>query len=428
MSGKQIKAAVEAIGSLKNAVYGLNRKGVAERLLGGATSAGLAGNPKTGLKIGASASIIPLPYRGIFNTLRSTLDIMVHYPQVMAEIRRQGLSTETIANLWDDPTTVSTAENRVSNIFKTVLNLAGWHAWAQNIARGITAGASRLWLENYAIPHLQADPTLKRSETRVIAEDIAKREMNPQDFAHGPVSQQLKDRFVREDVQDLQTAYRPEDYPARASGKFSFAFRFGHWAYNGARFIARDTVVPLAQATVRRDLPLAGRYFGRLLGVGAAAVGASELTRKIQELFGQQSDVATMEEIRKAVVTNDPEAAHLMVDRITKDLLGSPIIGMFGDVGQAISAVAQGKADTTHFFNPATPASVAYIQIITGAFNKWSQEGHSLKSFGQVVQSSAQTSLPRAGNTTTLPIASACHLGVTMKQWAIVKLTLSGAD
>ncbi len=179
---------------------------------------------------------------------------MVHYQDEMAEIRRQGLSTETITNLWDDPTTVNTAENRASNIFKTVLNLAGWHAWAQNIARAITAKASRLWLENYAIPRLQADPTLKRSATRMIAEDIAKREMNPQDFAHGAVSRQLKDRFVREDVQDLQTAYRPEDYPAWASGKFSFAFRFGHWAYNGARLIARDTVVPFAQATALEEI------------------------------------------------------------------------------------------------------------------------------------------------------------------------------
>src|SRR5258708_16501668 len=65
---------------------------------------------------------------------------------------------------------------------------------------------------------------------------------------------------------------------------------------------------------------------------------------------------------------------------------------MFSDVGQAISAVAQGKADTTHFFNPATPASVAYIQIITGAINKWAQEGHPLwgKPLEQLAQSTAQ--------------------------------------
>jgi hypothetical protein len=193
------------------------------------------------------------------------------------------------------------------------------------------------------------------------------------------VSQELKDRFVREDVNDLQTAYRPEDYPAwQASGMGSVMFQFGHWAYNGARAISRDAVIPMIRAYGRGDVLLGTRYFGRLAGISLAAAGATEAWRELDQLFGRQPAVATIGEIMWAFIRSSPEAAHMLTARMIEDALTSPVLGMFGDVANLGRNVTRGAAGETHFFNPTTPAAVGYANIITGAVNTWFQQGGKL--------------------------------------------------
>jgi len=374
MTGGQRKAAIAAVESLKNNVYGLNVRGTTEKIARGASSAGFAGSPRTSGKIGLGMLANSFAYRGIGRTLLGIYDRVFKPGQSMDELRRLGLSSNKILNLGDDPYTVATATSKAQNLFTGVLNLAG-HAFAQDLGKSVTARASRSWLEDYAIKRLQRDPGLTNSETRKIAQDIQRRGMNPKDFATGNVSQELRDQYVRESVNDFQTAYRPEDYPAWTSGKLGFAFQFGHWSYAAARAITREIVLPMVKAGNEGDWTLASRYAMQLVGTAAVSAGASEALRKFQELFGAQSGVATFGEIWKAFVTGNPEAAHMVLSRLGQDIIGSPVIGLFGDVGNLVSMGLKGRADTVHSFNPAQPAAVSFVENFFTVINKLSQEG-----------------------------------------------------
>jgi hypothetical protein len=374
MSRDRKQHAIEAIGALRRTIYGQNKRSAAVRLLRGVSSAGLAGSPHTSAKIGLSMLFNVPAYRGIGRTLMGIADHVFRHGQSLAELRRLGLGQDVAINLHDDPYSAKTAERRASNIFTGVLKAAG-HALAQDVGKAVTMRASKLWLED-AIKTLQADPALRSAKARQIAEDISRRGIDPRQFMQQNISQELKDRFVREDVNDLQTAYRPEDYPAwQASGMGSVMFQFGHWAYNGARAITRDAVIPMMRAFGRGDVLLGSRYFARVAGISLAAGGAAEAWRELDQLFGRQPAVATIGEIMQAFIRNSPDAAHMLVARMMEDALTSPVLGTFGDVANLGRNVTRGAAGETHFFNPAAPAAVGYLTIIASAVNQAFQQG-----------------------------------------------------
>jgi hypothetical protein len=381
LSGPQKARAIKAIEDLRKNVYGLNRSGSTLRLAGGATSATLAGNPATGLKVGESATMIPVVYRGPVRAIRGMAETALKWRDSMADLRSHGLSNETMIHLQDDPYAIKSAEQKATNFFRGWLNIAGWHRVAQDFARSTTLKASKLWLED-AMIKLRNDPNLKNPFNRRIAQDIQRRGMDVKDFMNPNVDQRLKDRFLSEDVLSMQPSYRPERYPAWASTPTGrFIFRFGHWAYDASNLIMRDAVMPLAKATLSkdsRDIPLAGTYLLRLASIGLGAVGASELLRETQKLFGKQSDVATLGEIWQAIAKHDPVAAQLITGRLVQDVVGSPMIGMFGDLWNAGYGLSKGRADTTHTFNPSTPATVGLVNIVIKAFNQAAQQGWQL--------------------------------------------------
>jgi hypothetical protein len=374
MNAGQKQHAFDAIESLRKTIYGQNRRGWGIRLLRGVSSAGLAGSPHTSAKIGLSMLFNVPAYRGIGNTLLGIFNHTFGHGQSLAELRRLGLKSDTLTNIHDDPYSVQTAERRASNIFTGVLKVAG-HALAQDVGKAVTMHASRAWLED-AIKTLQADPGFRSSRAKQIAQDIQRRGIDPKLFTQAQIDPKLKDRFVREDVQDLQTAYRPEDYPAwQATGMGSVMFQFGHWAYNGARAITRDAVIPMVRAYGRGDVLLGTRYFGRLAGISLAAAGAAEAWRQLDQLFGRQANVATVGEIMRAFTRNNPEAAHMLVSRMLQDIVTSPVIGLFGDVVNVGRNITRGSAGETHFFNPTSPAAVGYANIIGAAINQYFQQG-----------------------------------------------------
>jgi hypothetical protein len=374
MSGAHKQHAFEAIESLRKTIYGQNKRSWGIRLLRGASSAGLAGSPHTSAKIGLSMLFNVPAYRGLARTLQGIAFHVFQHSQSIAELRRLGLKSDTLTNLHDDPYSVQTAEQRASNIFTGVLKLAG-HALAQDVGKAVTARASRLWLED-AIEKLQADPSFTSSRTKQIAQDIQRRGIDPRLFTQSQIDPKLKDRFVREDVQDLQTAYRSEDYPAwQAAGMGSVMFQFGHWAYNSARAITRDAVIPMARAYGNGDVLLGTRYFGRLVGISLAAAGAAEAWRELDKLFGREANVATIGEIMGAFTRDNPDAAHMLVSRLQQDIVTSPVIGMYGDIANVTRDISRGAAGETHFFNPASPAAVGYLSIIERAINQVAQQG-----------------------------------------------------
>jgi hypothetical protein len=376
LRGAQKQHAVAAIDQLRNNVYGLNKRSALIRFARGISSASLAGSPHTSAKIGLGMLFNLPQYRGLGRTLEGVFKTAFRPGTSFNELRRLGLSSDQMTNLSDDPYAKSSAQQKATNIFTGVLRVAG-HALAQDIGKSVTARASRAWLEGYAIPRLQVDPTLSRASTRMIAADINRRGLDPAAFSQKVVDPKVIDRFVREDVQDLQTAYRPEDYPGWASTQYgSVAFQFGHWSYNAARAILRDSVLPLAEAVRKGDSMLAGRYAVRLIGTGFAAAGAAEIWREIDKLFGRQSNVATVGEIMQAFAKDNPEAAHLLMNRVVQDIVGSSVVGGFGDVYNWVSAALQGSSDTSHFFNPAMPAAVGWGKIMVdfveeGAQQRW---------------------------------------------------------
>lgn len=185
-------------------------------------------------------------------------------------------------------------------------------------------------------------------------------------------------RFVREDVQDLQPSYRPEDMPEWTRGAAGrMAFQFGDWSYNAARMLGREIFAPMAQAARDGDWPLFATHFTRLLGVAATQVVAQELSRDVQQLFGRRSDVANMGEILKAMNDRNPEALGMIVNRLGQDLIGGPLIGLFGDAIQGGMAVA-GRADTTHTFNPLMPAGLAYLGAFKDLLTNYLHQGGKL--------------------------------------------------
>src|SRR5260221_6090177 len=116
----------------------------------------------------------------------------------------------------------------------------------------------------------------------------------------------------------------------------------------------------------------------QLVGTAAVSAGASEALRKFQELFGAQSGVGAVGEIWKAFDTGNPEAAHMVLSILGQAIIGSPVIGLFGDVGNLVSMGLKGRADTVYSFNPAQPAAVSFVENFFTVINKVSQEGWKL--------------------------------------------------
>ncbi len=223
-----------------------------------------------------------------------------------------------------------------------------------------------------SIRAFQKDPNLKNPFNRARVNDIRSRGLDPAIFRQGgSIDPRTIDRLIREDVLRLQTSYRQSMYPGWASTQVGrFIFRFGHWAYDASERFVRDAAAPFAKAIRQGDMPLAGVYALRIGSVAAAQVVSEEVVREFQQLFGRQSNVASIGEIWKAFSNSNPVAAHLLLSRLGSDFVGGPVFGMFGDAAQWIGGLAKGTADTTHAFNPASPASVAYLKIMWDAVNR----------------------------------------------------------
>lgn len=381
LSSQQIRHAISSIDSLRKIAYGLGWRGALTRSIRGLSSFGLAGSPHTSAKIWTSMFFNVPQYRGLGRTLQGIWDHTFggqHHNDVL-ELQRLGLKQDVPINIYDDPYTTKTAQQRAQEFFTLGLKVAG-HALAQDNAKAITARISRMWIRD-AMEQLRSDPSMLKARTRMIAQDIERRGLNPQIFAQASVDPKIVDRFVAEDVNDIQTAYRPEDYPAWASTPMgSVLFQFGHWAYNSARTITRDSVLPIGEAFSKGDAMLGTRYLGRLMGVFMVSAGAEETWRWIDEhVFGRQPHVAVISEILQAMNKHDGGVALWMLsNRLTQDIIGSPVVGLYGDISQFMLGIGQGTVDTTHFFDPRNPAGVAYLNGFINAINTYTRQGFKL--------------------------------------------------
>jgi len=68
----------------------------------------------------------------------------------------------------------------------------------------------------------------------------------------------------------------------------------------------------------------------------------------------------------------------MYIDLERQDAIGSPMIGMFGDLWNAGYGLSQGRADTTHTWNPSTPATIGLLNIFLKGVNQYMQQGMQL--------------------------------------------------
>ncbi|HTD17835.1 MAG TPA: hypothetical protein VK673_21810 [Chthoniobacterales bacterium] len=368
---------IDAINQFRDAIYGRVQSRTLSRVLGGITSR-LAASPYTSGKIGVSLPFMSAPYIGAVNEFRGLIRYWFQHPDAVQDLRDNALKSDPMVNMYDDPYTVKRWYQRITKATSWELT-AALHGFVFDMGRAATYHGAKLKLEEI-IKQFQRDPYFLNAKTKQMRDFVQGVGFDEHLFTQPDVPQKLKDRFAREVVNDLVTSYRHENYPGWFNTPIGRVMvRFAHWSADAARVYTKYIVRPTIRAVRAGDWRLAARYLGQAFGIFAASViGSSEAVRSLQGIFGRQDHVASIGEILKAMHRDQPEAFWMIYKRLSQDIFGAPVIGIYGDVAEMVNGIMRGEIDTTHTFNPFMPPTVALLGGIVQTINTLAKQGYSL--------------------------------------------------